>query len=122
MSVLAANRTLSKHEYVRAFMKLYDYTEEKLSKTAKRKQKWLCSPIAAIMNDAYRDVMSINNEYLHYGIKAIDKPEQAKKVAEKLESLQKPLLALWNVDRYSERRMIHWVGLIAVILGSIWSG
>ena len=38
-------------------MKLYDYTEEKLSKMAKRKYRWLGEPVALRMNRIRDEIM-----------------------------------------------------------------
>ena len=57
MSVLASKRTLSRHEYVRTFMELYNYTVQKLSKVPKRKYKFICKPISDAMNGIYNSIM-----------------------------------------------------------------
>lgn len=51
MSVLVSKRTLSRHEYVNTFLELYKFTEEKLSKIAKRKYRWIAEPIANQVNN-----------------------------------------------------------------------
>lgn len=112
MSVLKSKRTLSRNEYVNTFIKLYKHTEEKLSKMAKRKRRFLADPIITIMNDIFNDITEINNQYFNYGIKLINEKERSDKVIEKLLSLQKPLLALWSIEEYKDSRMITWAELI----------
>lgn len=109
MSVLARKRTLSRYEYAYHFTKLYDYTEERLSKMAKRKYRWLGEPIAGRMNAIRDDIMQAFDEF--YGDEA-DKRKHCTKAIHGLLGLQKNLLALWNVERYTEKRMIKWVSLI----------
>ena len=86
-------------------MKLYDYTEEKLSKMAKRKYRWLGEPIATKMNQIRDEIMQIFDAY--YVTDASRKDRCAKAIRDLL-SLQKPLLALWNVEHYKTDRMIKW--------------
>lgn len=90
-------------------MKLYDYTEERLSKMAKRKYRWLAEPIATKMNRIRDEIMQIFDEYLYDGK---TKEEKCMKAARDLLSLQKDLLALWNIEHYTMDRMIKWVSMI----------
>ena len=90
-------------------MRLYDYTEEKLSKMAKRKYRWLGSPIAEKMNGMRDEIMQIFDQYYDSG-KSLQ--EQCYSVIMGLLSLQKPLIALWNVEGYTVRRMEKWKFLI----------
>lgn len=112
MSVLVSKRTLSRHEYVNTFLELYKFTEEKLSKIAKRKYRWIAEPIANQMNEIYNLITQANNDYFCYGIKLLDKPEQSKLIIGKLIDLQKPLFALWNIEDYETRKMVNWVNYI----------
>lgn len=112
MSVLKSQRTLSRHEYVHTFEKLYKYTQERISKVSKRKYNWLCMPIINNMNSIYNHVMQINNEYFCYGIKLMDRKDQANLVINELKDLQKPLLALWNIEKYETKKMAIWSDMI----------
>ena len=89
-------------------MKLYDYTEEKLSKMAKRKYRWLGEPIATKMNQIRDEIMQIFDAY--YVTDASRKDRCAKAIRDLL-SLQKHLLALWNVEHYKTDRMIKWASM-----------
>lgn len=90
-------------------MKLYEYSEAKLSKMAKRKYRWLAEPIVTKMNVIRDEIMQIFDAFYDDGRSRKDK--SAKAIRELL-SLQKPLLALWNVERYKTDRMIKWVSMI----------
>lgn len=109
MSVLARKRTLSRYEYAYHFVKLYEYTEERLSKMAKRKHRWIGEPIADQMNAIRDDIMQAFDEF--YGDGTITKKKCTDAIRGLLK-LQKPLLALWNIERYTDKRMIKWVSLI----------
>lgn len=109
MSVLASKRQISKHEYAEQFMKLYEYTEVKLSKMAKRKYRWLAEPIVAKMNLMRDEIMQIFDAYYDDGK---SRKERSAKVIRDLLSLQKHLLALWNVEGYKTDRMIRWASMI----------
>ena len=112
MSVLKNKRNSSPYDYVEAFMKLYEYSDLKTSKVPSRKQRWLAAPIDDRMNEIYNLVMQSSNQYLNYGIKLKNEKEQAKIIIQQLISLQKPLIALWSIERYSTREMVHWCDLI----------
>ena len=112
MSVLVSKRTLSRHEYVNTFMELYNYTNIKLNKVPKRKRKFLCEKLISQMNLIYNRVMEVNNEYLHHGIKLMDISDQAKYLISQLYLLQKPLVALWNIEHYKTKYMAHWADMI----------
>lgn len=112
MSVLASKRTLSRHEYVNTFLKLYQFTTKRMSKIAKRKYRWLGEPIVRIMNDTYKLIMQTNNDFFEYGIKMISDKERTELLINSLLSLQKPLLALWNIDNYKTRTMVCWIEFI----------
>ena len=112
MSVLVPNRTLSRTEYAFKFVQLYDYSIQKLSRVPNRKQRWLCEPIINILNKIEYEVMQISDQYFNYGIKLKDKSSQGMEIINKLLSLQKPLLALWNIEKYETKKMVHWCVLI----------
>ena len=112
MSVLVSKRTLSRHEYVNTFIELYEFTEDKLSKIAKRKYKWICEPIASQMNDIFNLILQANNDFFMYGIKLMSVPERSELMIRKLKDLQKPLFVLWNIEKYETRKMANWVDFI----------
>lgn len=112
MSVLVPNRTLSRTEYAFKFVQLYDYLTQKLSHVPKRKQRWLCDPIINILNRTEYKVMQISDQYFNYGIKLKDKPSQGEEVINDLLSLQKPLLALWNIEKFEMKKMAYCCFLI----------
>lgn len=112
MSVLKSKRTLSRYEYLAAYGELRKYSDEKVNKMAHRKFPYLGAPIIDILNHIENYLMQIFDQYFYYDIKLNAKPEQAKIVIAELQNLQKPLLALWNVDKYTENRMGMWCDLI----------
>lgn len=112
MSVLKSKRTESKYEYIHTFETLYKHTKDKLSKLAKRKVRWLGEPIVNQMNEIYNHIMQVYDTFLRYGIKLMDIGDQADLIINELKDLQKSLLALWNVERYEERKMVAWADLI----------
>lgn len=105
MSVIKSKRTLSPIEYTYHFTRTYEYMRERLSRISKRKRKWLSDPIVIIMNTIYDHIAQMNNSYFKYGINEKPVQDQSKQVIEEILSLQKPLIAWWNVDNYPERKM-----------------
>lgn len=112
MSVLVSKRTLSRHEYVNTFLKLYELTSDNLSKIAKRKYRWICEPIAHRMNDLYNMIMQSNNDYFEYGMKLISLQDRSRLMIDSMIELQKPLFILWNIEDYETRKMANWTDLI----------
>lgn len=112
MSVVRSKRTLSKSEYAMFFTKVYKKICEHLSRVPKRKQRYLCEPISCIANELHRMIMMLFDRYYKYEIKEKNKYEQAETVIYKIHSLQKPLLALWNIERTETDRMINLVEML----------
>lgn len=108
MSVIVSKRNIAKTQYIFTFLDLAKYTEEKLRKIPRRKSRWLAPDITATMHLIESYLTQIENDYYKYGIKLKTKTEQARTVIEALESLQRPLLALWNIEKYPENKMIEW--------------
>ena len=90
-------------------MKLYEYTEAKLSKMAERKYRWLGEPITMKMNVMRDEIMQIFDAYY---VTDKSRKERCVIVIRDLLSLQKLLLALWNVEHYKTDRMIKWASMI----------
>lgn len=105
MSVIKSKRTLSPIEYAYHYTRIYEYMQARLSRISKRKQKWLSDPIVIIMNTIYDHIAQMNNSYFKYGINEKPVQDQSTQVIEEILSLQKPLIAWWNVDNYPERKM-----------------
>lgn len=112
MSVLKRLRTLSKHEYVSNLIWIDKYTTNKLKNVSKRKVKWLCEPIFSILREAYILAADAFNETLENSNGLWDMPEQADAIIDSLMDLQKPLFALWNIEKYETREMVYYVNQI----------
>lgn len=113
MSVLRSRRNISKTEYENTLANLYRYSMNKTIAVPKRRRKWLCTEIDGIMNKVYSDVMELGTGY----IPDADKKEEftVKTVNDSVRSLyllQKPLLVLWNVQRYETKVMVEWASFI----------
>lgn len=113
MSVLRSKRRISDTEFEHTFMQLYRFSREKTAHLPKRKKRWLGENIDLIMNKVYRNIMEINECYFR------DKSEKLKYIhelseqsVELLQSLEKPLMALWNIEHYKTKTMVHWVQFI----------
>lgn len=112
MSVLKNKRNLSPVEYVFHFIKLYDFTANRLKKIPKRKYEYLGKPIISQMNKIQTIIMQIHNQYFVYGIKLKSKPEQVLEVINEIKKLNKPLIALWNIEKYPTVKMQKWLDMI----------
>lgn len=109
MSVLRSKRNISKSEYENTITNLYMYSANRTSSVPKRRQKWLCVDIDSKMNRVYSDIMEIGLCYIP------DSDEKASFVnniisnsIDGLRSLQRPLLIMWNVQKYEIKEMAEW--------------
>lgn len=100
-------------EYENALAQLYQYSMQKTTAVPKRRQKWLCQDIDTTMNRVYFDVMGINTGYVQdREQRSTYESDIAMRSADALMLLQKPLITLWNVQRYEGKTMTKWSGLI----------
>lgn len=110
MSVLRSKRKVAKSEYEHSFAELYQFSMKQTSRVPKRRGKWLCDAIDIAMNDIYLRIMHIGDSYFS------SKDERKKYVSNEvvdiislLNALEKPLMILWNIQRYEVRAMAQWV-------------
>lgn len=113
IAVLRSQRKTSMWEYENTLARLYNYSMRKTVAVPKRRRKWLCQEIDTVMNRVYFDVMGINTNYIpNRDEKFAYTADVAMRSAEALMSLQKPLIVLWNVQKYTGNSMIEWASLI----------
>lgn len=112
MTVIKRKRKLAPDEYVTQFIGLYKFALERLDRMAKRKWVWLAQPIIDEMNSIMDELLSIHNPFYAYGINEYGKSERANIIIRRIIRLQKPLLALWNVEQYTINRMAMWAEMI----------
>lgn len=114
MSVLKNKRGIARTEFENTFTKLYQYSAIQTKKVSKRRRKWLSYPIDTIMNRVYRNLMNINDGYFRSSSEKENfTSETAIQAISDLNSLDKPLVVLWNVEKYETRKMNYWTSLIA---------
>ena len=100
-------------EYENTLARLYNYSMRKTVAVPKRRRKWLCQEIDTVMSRVYFDVMGINTNYIpNRDEKFTYTAGVAMRSVEALMSLQKPLIVLWNVQKYTGNSMIEWASLI----------
>lgn len=116
MAVLKSKRSVSSEEYEHSFKVLYQHFTSHLSRVPKRRQKWLCKELYRILNRTFEDIMEINEGYFVKGNKRVAVDNLVLSCIRRLQSLQKPLLVLWNVEKFEIRRMVYWVKLIHTVL------
>jgi len=112
MSVIKSKRTQSQTEYAMNFVKMYEMVCEHISKVPKRKQKYLCIPIINIINEIHSLIYRIFDRYYKYGIRANSVRMQSEIIIEKINSLQMPLLALWNIEHTDIDKMIRLIEML----------
>lgn len=113
MSVLRSKRRIAQSEFENSFTELYQFSMVQTSKIPKRRQKWLCTDIDNRMNALYRGLMQVNDAYFR---NRNERAEYAASVAAQhinnLNALEKPLMVLWDVQKYETGTMAHWVSKI----------
>lgn len=109
MSVLRSKRNISKTEYENTLANLYRYSMNKTIAVPKRRRKWLCSEIDDMMNRVYSDVMELGTAYIPDSAEMLlFKTNVVDDSVRNLYLLQKPLLILWNVQKYEMKTMAEW--------------
>lgn len=111
MSVIRSKRHISKFEYENTFTKLYQFSVIQTTQVPKRRNKWLCTDIDNIMNNAYNLIMEINEGYF-----STDKDDNISMLVEQtldyLLNLERSLLILWSVQKYKTKTMVAWSNLV----------
>lgn len=110
MAVLRSKRQIASTEFENTFSKLYRFSMSQTMGVPRRKHKWLCANIDKTLNEAYEDVMSIN-EYYNANRQVLHdtKIELANHSIELIANLEKPLMIMWNVQGTETKKMASWV-------------
>lgn len=112
MAVLRSKRNISRYEFEHTFHELYELSRNNTTKIATRRKKWLTQNIDYIMNRAANFIMSANTNYFEEGLRDPNRLKLMEQAKECLISLEKPLIVLWNVEKYPFDKMAIWVSLI----------
>lgn len=113
MSVLRSKRQISKTEFENTLSNLYRYSMNKTIAIPKRRKKWLCIEIDSTMNTVYSDIMEVNTCYIQNADeKAAYTATLIRGSIDALMSLQKPLMIMWNVQKYETKTMAEWSSFI----------
>lgn len=110
MAVLRSHRQIASTEFENTFTKLYRFSALQTASVPKRKKKWLCTDVDRIMNQAYLDVMSVNDFYTR-DKKALQEKKEvfARSGIERILSLEKHLMMMWNIQSTETKKMASWV-------------
>lgn len=118
MAVLRSKRQLAKTEFENTFATLYNEVKRYTIAIPRRRQKWLCKEINKLMNQAYRDVIEVNDYYhIDKVITAEHRKQMACVAAGHLYDLEKPMIVMWNVQRFETDKMARLVDLFNRELG-----
>lgn len=113
MAVLRSKRKISKTEFENTLSNLHRYSMNKTIAIPKRRRKWLCPEIDDKMNKVYSDIMEVSTCYIP---NADEKAEYTSALIrgsiDTLMSLQKPLMIMWNVQKYETKTMAEWSSFI----------
>lgn len=110
MAVLRSKRKIAQSEFEHSFAELYQFSMIHTLRIPKRRSKWLCPDINNTMNSLYKGLMQISDSYFQC---KNDRSNYAASVVtqyiNKLNDLEKPLMVLWNVQKYKVNTMAQWV-------------
>lgn len=110
MAVLRSKRKIAQSEFEHSFSELYQFSMTQTVKIPARRRKWLCPEINSKMNSLYIGLMHINDIYFR---NKNDRVEYASSVVKQyihmLNTLEKPLMMLWNVSKHDTGVMARWV-------------
>lgn len=110
MAVLRSKRKIAQSEFEHSFSELYQFSMTQTVKVPTRRRKWLCSEIDSKMNSLYIGLMHINDVYFRNKNDRIEYASGAvKQYIHALNSLEKPLMMMWNVSKYDTGVMTRWV-------------
>lgn len=112
MSVLRSKRAISKLEFEHTFSELYKFTAQKTSSIPKRRKRWLCWKLDAKMNSLFNKIMEVSEGYFERGTKQETKENLFREALGNLAELEKPLMVIWNIEKYEIRRMVAWKSLV----------
>lgn len=112
MSVIRSQRNLSSYEYENSTANFYHFSRRHTEKIPKRRKRWLAQNIEMAMNKLYIDAQGIT-EFYHKDSEVVReyKCNSAISCIRQILDLEKPLMVLWNVQRYETKKMATWVEL-----------
>ncbi len=113
MAVLRSKRHISRYEFEHTFSDLYAFSRERTSRVSKRRKKWLCYNIDSSMNSIFNMIMEVNEgRFLDNTTPSVEKSNLIGRSFDCLIELEKPLMVLWNIEKYETKKMAHWVELL----------
>ena len=109
MAVLRSQRQISKTEFENTFSMLFRQTREYTLSVPRRRHRWLCAEINRHMNAAYRAVIETNEYFCPDKTQQNEhKKRMAVEAIEHLYALEKPLMVMWNIQRFETDKMARW--------------
>lgn len=112
MAVLRSKRHISRYEFEHTFSELYSFSCERNAKIAKRRKKWISKNIDYQMNNIFNMIMEVTEGRF---TKGQTKPMKANLIGQSIDcliELEKPLMIMWNVEKYPTKKMVQWVMLL----------
>lgn len=112
MSVIRSQRNLSSYEYENSTANLYQFSRRYTERVPKRRRRWLAHNIEFAMNRLYLEAQNMT-EYYNKDSNVVReyKRAAAKSCIQQILDLEKPLMVLWNVQKYETKKMAAWVEL-----------
>lgn len=109
MSVLRSKRHLSRYEFEHNYIQFYNYTTDIMSKTPKRRRKYLCEPLSKQINIIFNWIMTLNENIYAKNDKGKLVREQAIiKSIDEIYNIEKVLMVYWNVMKIPFKKMCNW--------------
>lgn len=112
MIIALPKRKMEKLEFLKTMAELHRYTYMKIGHAPTHCKDTIGDRIADFVNTALCEIVLANHKIPETKAEATERAAHIQSAIDSLNGLQRPLLALWLIQDYSENEMDEWAGLI----------
>lgn len=112
MIVALPKRKIGKLEFLKTMAELHRFTYTKIGHAPNHCKDTISDRIADFINTALCEIILANHKIPETKAEAAIRAAHIQSAIDNLNGLQRPLLALWVIQDYSENEMDEWAGLI----------
>lgn len=112
MIIALPKRKMEKLEFLKTMAELHRYTYMKIGHAPTHCKDTISDRIADFVNTALCEIVLANHKIPETKAEATERAAHIQSAIDSLNGLQRPLLALWLIQDYSENEMDEWAGLI----------
>lgn len=112
MIIALPKRKMEKLEFLKTMAELHRFTYMKIGHAPTHCKDTISDRIADFVNTALCEIVLANHKIPETKAEANERAAHIQSAIDSLNGLQRPLLALWLIQDYSENEMDEWAGLI----------